>query len=235
MMGEDATLADALIPPVDPLPLRGRLYRNDLRVEADGSRTLRFTDVTDESGIDARVNGMGVATGDIDNDGWVDLYLTNLGPNRLYRNNGDGTFSDISISSGTADPGWGVSASFVDIDRDGWLDLYVGNYLEYGFDADPECTGLMGRRIHCGPNSFPPQADRLYRNHGNGTFADVTATALEGAPFGPALGIATADFNGDGWIDIYVANDQVDNLLWINPGRRDVHERGTALGHVGEC
>ena len=230
MMGDGKTLADALFAPVGPLPPRGRLYRNDLNAGVGGGTggggtgrgagggALRFTDVTAESGIDARGHGMGVAAGDFDNDGRVDLYLTNLGPNRLYRNEGDGTFADVSAASGTGDPGWSVSASFVDFDRDGWLDLYVGNYLEYAFDADPECTGLTGRRVHCGPTSFPPQADRLYRNRGDGTFADVTAAALGREPPAPALGIATADFDGDGWIDIYVANDQVDNVLWMNDG-----------------
>ena len=237
MMGEGRSLADALFEPVGPRPPRGRLYRNDLDIQADGARRLRFTDVTAESGIDARGHGMGVAAGDIDNDGRVDLYLTNLGPNRLYRNNGDGTFADVSAASGTADPGWGVSASFVDFDRDGWLDLYVGNYLQYAFDADPECTGLTGRRVHCGPRSFPPQRDRLYRNRGDGTFADVTATALGGHPPAPALGVATADFDDDGWIDIYVANDQADNQLWMNDGDGTFTDRarlsGTAVSADG--
>ena len=230
MMGEGRPLADALFEPVGPLPPRGRLYRNDLELRADGTRRLRFTDVTAESGIDARGHGMGVAAGDIDNDGLVDLYLTNLGPNRLYRNRGDGTFADVSAASGTDDPGWGVSASFVDFDRDGWLDLYVGNYLQYAFDADPECTGLTGRRVHCGPRSFPPQADRLYRNRGDGTFADVTAAAVGGHPPAPALGIATADFDDDGWIDIYVANDQADNRLWMNDGDGTFTDRGRLSG-----
>ena len=136
MMGTGKTFGDALFEPVGPLPLRGRLYRNDLEVADDGTRELRFTDVTDASGIDAQGHGMGVATGDVDNDGWIDLYLTNLGPNRLYRNNGDGTFSDASASSGADDAGWGVSASFVDYDRDGWLDLYVGNYVQYDFRTE---------------------------------------------------------------------------------------------------
>jgi len=233
MMGDGKTLADALFEPVGPLPPRGRLYRNDLGVGG----ALHFTDVTAESGIDARAHGMGVAAGDFDNDGRVDLYLTNLGPNRLYRNDGDGTFTDVSAASGTGDAGWGVSASFVDFDRDGWLDLYVGNYLEYAFDADPECTGLTGRRVHCGPKSFPAQADRLYRNRGDGTFADVTADALGREPPAPALGIATADFDGDGWIDIYVANDQVDNVLWMNDGDGTFTNRarlsGTAVSADG--
>ena len=219
MMGEGKTFADALFEPVGPLPLRGRLYRNDLEVGADGTRTLRFTDVTEASGIDARGHGMGIATGDVDNDGWVDLYLTFLGPNRLYRNNGDGTFTDVSAASGADDAGWGVSASFVDIDRDGWLDLYVGNYVHYDFSGERVCTVLSDRRSHCGPEHFEPETDRLFRNRGDGTFEDVTAAAfVVTEPFGPALGVSTADFDSDGWMDIYVANDGRDNLLWMNRG-----------------
>ena len=219
MMGEGKTFGDALFDPVGPLPLRGRLYRNDLQVADDGTRAVRFTDVTDASGVDAQGHGMGVATGDVDNDGWIDLYLTNLGPNRLYRNNGDGTFTDASALSGTDDSAWGVSASFVDYDRDGWLDLYVGNYVQYDFSTERVCTVLSDRRTYCGPEHYEAATDRLYRNQGNGTYADVTRTAfVVTEPFGPALGVSTADFDNDGWIDIYVANDGRDNLLWMNQG-----------------
>src|SRR5207248_5783680 len=114
------TLGEALVPPRDPSSLKGRLFRNDLRVAADGTRTLRFTDVTDQSGLNAVGYGMGVATGDFNNDGCVDLYVTSLGTNQLFRNNCDGTFTDVTKQSGTASPGWSVSASFVDFDRDGW-------------------------------------------------------------------------------------------------------------------
>ena len=231
MMGEGKTLGDALFEPVGPLPLRGRLYRNDLGVEADGTRTIRFTDVTDASGIDARGHGMGVAAGDFDNDGWVDLYLTYLGTNQLYRNNGDGTFSDVSAASGTDDPGWGVSASFVDVDGDGWLDLYVGNYVWYDFNAELVCTVLSDRRSHCGPERYEPQSDRLYRNRGDGTFANVTGTAfVVTEPFGPALGVSTADFDDDGWMDIYVANDGRPNLLWMNRGDGTFGDLGLLSG-----
>ena len=216
MLGEGRTLSDALFPPGGPLPLKGRLYRNDLTVQEDGTRELRFTDVTDESALDARGYGMGVAAGDIDNDGWVDLYLTNFGPNQLFRNNRDGTFTDISSQSGTADPGWGVSAAFVDYDRDGWLDLYVGNYVSYELETGTTCTTTAGAPDYCSPQVYPPQPDRLYRNQGNGSFADVSGAALVGRPVGPALGVVTADFDGDGWIDIYVANDGQDNQLWMN-------------------
>ena len=208
----------------------GRLFRNDLRVEADGTRSVRFTDVTERSGIDAPGYGMGVATGDVTNDGCTDLYLTNLGPNQLFRNNCDGTFTDVSESSGAEGGGWSVSAAFVDYDRDGWLDLYVGNYVQYSIETDRPCTGLAGRRDYCTPEVYAPQADRLYRNLGNGRFADVTAGALPGAAFGPALGVSTADFDGDGWIDIYVANDVHANLLWMNQGDGTFRDGGLLSG-----
>jgi hypothetical protein len=215
MLGSGKTVDQAIIPPRS-LPLRGRLYRNDLAIQADGTRTLHFTDVTEQSGIKASDYGMGVATGDFNNDGCVDLYLTNFGQNHLYRNNCDGTFTDVSQAAGVSDPGWSVSAAFVDYDRDGWLDLYVGHYVQYSLDIDQRCTGLTGRRDYCTPAVYTARTDRLFHNERNGTFVDVTAKALLGGPFGPALGVSTADFNGDGWPDIYVANDGKQNLLWIN-------------------
>ena len=209
------TIQDALFPPKGPL--RDRVFRNDLTVGSDGRPTLRFTEVTEETGINIRTYGMGVAAADIDNDGFVDLYRTGLTGGVMLHNNGNGTFTDVTARSGTANTGgWGVSAAFVDIDRDGWLDLYVGNYLLYSLDGDIDCLAVTGQHDYCPPNSYRPQPDKLYRNRGNGTFADVTRTALEGGAYGPALGVSTADFNNDGWLDIYVGNDGMPNQLWMN-------------------
>ena len=235
MLGEGKTLDDALIPPRMPLPLTDRLYRNDLAVAADGTRTLRFTDVTAESGLDVPQYGMGAATGDYDNDGWVDLYLTRRGPDQLYRNNGDGTFTDVSERAGTSQPGWSISASFFDLDRDGWLDLYVGNYVDH--DPARECTTDLGARDYCGPQGFMPVPDRLYRNRGDGTFADVTAEAQVAREYGPAMGVVAADLDADGWPDLYVANDMQENQLWINRQdgtfRNDALLAGVALNQAG--
>jgi hypothetical protein len=205
----------------------GRLFRNDLTVNADGTRTLRFVDVTEASGIKSRGYGMGVAAGDFNNDGCTDLYLTNLGPNQLLRNNCDGTFTDVSKQSRTDDPAWSVSASFFDYDRDGWLDLFVGNYLDWRADSSMPCFSASGRPDYCSPNVFQPQPSRLYHNNRDGTFTDVTAASGIARDFGPALGVSTADFNGDGWIDLYVANDGQPNQLWIN--QRDGTFRNTGL------
>ena len=209
---------EAPAPPPRALPLGGRLYRNDLA--ADGAGALRFTDVTAESGIAADGFGLGVAAGDVDNDGWTDLFLMNFGGGVLYRNRGDGTFVDASADAGIdGAPGFGVSASFVDYDRDGWLDLYVGHNVNYALDNTIECSNVTGARDYCPPETYGGTPDHLYRNTGGGRFVDVSEEALPGGRFGPALGVAVADYDGDGWLDIYVANDATENLLWIN--RRD--------------
>jgi hypothetical protein len=208
-------LDQAVYPPTGPL--KDRLFRNDLVVQEDGKRILHFTDVTEQSGIDIQTYGMGVATGDFDNNGCIDIYRTGLSGGRLFRNNCDGTFTDVTKQSGAEDRGgWGVSAAFVDYDRDGWLDLFVGNYLIYSLEGDIHCLSVTGQRDYCPPNSYRAQPSRLYHNRRNGTFEDVTAKALLGGAYGPALGVSTADFNGDGWIDIYVGNDGEPNQLWIN-------------------
>ena len=238
MLGGSSGTGEALFPPPGPLPLSGSLYRNDLSIQTDGSRLLRFTEVTGESGLKVDGYGMGVAAGDINNDGWVDLYLTHFGPNQLFLNNGDGTFTNISQQSGTDDPQWSVSAAFVDYDRDGWLDLFVANYVSYNVDTSRTCTTVSGAPDYCSPQVYPSQPDRLYRNLGDGTFADVTATALVGGEFGPGLGVTSADFNGDGWLDIYVANDGEENQLWVNQRdgrfRNDGVLSGTSVNAEGQ-
>lgn len=216
-----------LIPP-PPGPLGDRLYRNDLQVAADGTRTNRFTDITAQSGIRPRGYGMGVAAGDIDNDGLVDLYLTGFGRNQMFRNNGNSTFSDVSAASGTDDPvNWGVSASFFDYDRDGLLDLFVGNYLNYTLQTHTPCFGPSGAPDYCRPEVYGAQPNRLYRNTGGGRFTDVTISSGVARAFGPALGSIAADFNGDLWLDLFVTNDEQENELWIN--QRDGTFQNTAL------
>jgi hypothetical protein len=198
----------------DQETLRDRLYRNDLAT--DGSRGLRFTDVTSASGITAYGYGMGVATGDFNNDGWIDLYVTNLGPNQLLRNNGDGTFSDVTEKCGANDPRWSTSASFCDYDGDGWLDIFVANYVDFSIHMKRECFSPSSARDYCGPDSYEAVPDRLLHNKGDGTFEDVTAAAGISTAFGAGLGVIAADFNGDGRTDIFVANDGDPNQLWIN-------------------
>ena len=195
---------------------RGRLFRNDLEVAKDGSRKLHFVDVTQKSGIVATGYGMGAAVGDINNDGRPDLYLTNLGPNQMYLNKGDGTFVDVTDKTGTDDPRWSTSAAFVDYDRDGWLDLIVVNYARFSSSSSPTCYAATSAKDYCTPRVFAAPGNRLFHNRGNGTFEDVTASAGIDKEFGHGLGVVAADFDDDGWPDIYVANDGDPNQLWIN-------------------
>ena len=200
-----------------PPAARGsRLFRNDL---IEGGRR-RFVDVTDRSRIALTTYGMGAATGDIDNDGWTDLFVTSLGASTLLRNNGDGTFSDISAASGVTDRRWSTSATFLDFDRDGWLDLFVANYVNYRADMKRECFSAASARDYCNPAVYDAVTSRLLRNTGKGTFTDISTTAGIAASPGRGLGVLALDANEDGWIDLYVANDGDPNHLWIN-------ERGT--------
>lgn len=195
---------------------RGKLFRNDLAVGKGGSRTLSFTDVTQKSGIVATGYGMGVSVGDINNDGRPDLYLSNLGSNQMYLNKGDGRFVDVTKESGTDDPRWSTSAAFFDYDRDGWLDLMIVNYADFSVTNSPTCYAATTAKDYCTPRVFGAPGNRLFHNKGNGAFEDSTIAAGLDKEFGHGLGVVTADFDDDGWIDIYVANDGDHNQLWTN-------------------
>src|SRR5262245_6169926 len=193
-----------------------RLFRNDLSVARDGRRTLRFTDVTERAGVGLRAYGMGVAVADYDGDGDLDLLVTSLGPETLFRNNGDGTFSDVTREAGVSDALWSTSAVFLDYDRDGDLDLFVANYVDFSVAGNKTCNDALGARDYCGPREYRPVPDRLYRNEGNGRFSDVTLASGIAKADGNGLGVVAGDFDGDGWLDLYVANDATPNQLWIN-------------------
>ena len=196
----------------DALPC-DRLFRNVGRRGA-----LRFDDATGASSICSAGYGMGIATGDIDNDGDLDAFIANYGANALYENTGDGRFRDITASSGIVGDAWSVSASFADIDGDGLLDLYVGNYVAFSLAESKRCTSDSGAPSYCSPVVYPGAADKLYRNLGGRRFADASAASGVGAARAAALGVVAEDFDGDADIDFYVANDMHDNLLWINDG-----------------
>ncbi len=193
-----------------------RLFRNDLTVDRTGKRTLHFTDVTARAGIVTHTYGMGAATGDYDNDGYLDLYVTGFGHDTLLHNNGNGTFSDETAEAGVSDPLWSTSAAFIDYDRDGDLDLFVANYLDFTLAGNKQCRDSLGARDYCSPRAYHPVPDRLYRNDGNGRFTDVSEGAGIHKADGAGLGVSTGDYNGDGWLDLFVANDATPNQLWIN-------------------
>ena len=186
------------------------LFRND------GRGT--FENVTRKAGVAGNGSyGMGVAVGDYDNDGWLDLYVTNYGPNQLFRNHGDGTFGEVASKAGVDSRQWGSSAGFFDLDRDGDLDLYVVNYLDYDPEDSPYC-GLPkeGYRLYCDIRMFEGAADQLYRNNGDGSFSDVSSLSGIANPAGKGLGLTFSDFDRDGYPDIYVANDTIRDFLYRN-------------------
>jgi hypothetical protein len=201
-------------------PPRNRLFRQ----EGNGT----FADVTESSGLGDTGYGMGVAVGDYDNDGAIDVYVTNYGKNRLFRNRGDGTFADVTDRAGVGDTAWGSSAAFFDYDADGWLDLYVANYLQ--LELEVQCPDPTGRLDFCAPGNFEGVPDRLYRNEGDGTFRDVSEQSGVARVAGKGLGLAVADFTDDGRIDVYVANDQQPNLLWVNLGDGTFRDEAVMFG-----
>jgi len=185
------------------------LYRN----EGKG----RFADATAAAGLGDHAYGMGCVAGDIDNDGDPDLFVTNFGPDVLYRNDG-GKFVDVTAASGTGDPRWSASAAFGDIDNDADLDLYVTNYIDFTLDNNKYCSERPGLRSYCHPDEYNGVPDALFRNKGNGLFEDVSAAAGIADPVGKGLGVVFTDVNQDGWQDIYVANDKTINFLYVNRG-----------------
>ncbi|MBM3558949.1 MAG: CRTAC1 family protein, partial [Alphaproteobacteria bacterium] len=203
-----------------------RLFRNTL-VE---SGRLGFLDVTAAAGLGRTAWGMGAAVGDYDNDGDADLYVTAFGSNVLYRNNGDGTFTDVTAEAGVDDPRWTTGAAFVDYDADGDLDLVVVAYVDFTEAGNKPCYEPAGQRDYCLPAEFRPLPARLFRNDGAGRFADVTVPAGLGAASGAGLGVIATDANGDGWLDLYVANDGTANHLWVNDGAGTFTERGLESG-----
>ena len=184
------------------------LYHNN----KDGT----FTDVTHQVGLGVEMYGLGVAVADYDNDGNQDIYITCVGPNRLFRNLGAGKFADVTARAGVGDPGFSTSAAWFDFDHDGKLDLFVGNYVEWTVQTDQHCTLDGKNKSYCTPQTYKGQSASLYKNRGNGTFENVTERAGLNDPAGKTLGVALLDYDDDGWMDLFVANDTEPNKLYRN-------------------
>ncbi len=220
-----ATLDDPS--PKDSIPVKrgpkewNRLYHQ----RPDG----RFEDVTENAGLAGVGYGMGVAVGDYDNDGYEDLYVTAYGGNKLYHNNGDGTFTDVTAQAGVGGSGWSTSAAWVDLDNDGLLDLVVLRYMQWDF-TDVWCgEHREGYRVYCHPDSFKPVAPLVYHNDGNGRFTEISSKIGMGEP-GKGLGVAIADYDRDGHIDLFIANDSMPEFLYRNLGNGTFEEKGLEAG-----
>jgi hypothetical protein len=229
-------VADPLLSPVN-FDRHNPFYWNRLyRQNKDGT----FTDVTVQAGLQNAGDtnyGMGVAVGDYDNDGFPDIYVTNFGRNILYHNNGDGTFTDVTAKAGVGAGGWSASAGFFDYDNDGHLDLFVTRYLDWTPEKSKTC-GRIAKPMYCPPSEFGFTTSILYHNRGDGTFEDVSAASGISAKPGHGLGVAFADYDGDGFTDIFVANDAVEQFLWHNNGNGTFTEvaldAGAALSSTGK-
>lgn len=200
-----------------------RLYRN--------VGNWQFEDATASAGVAGRGYGMGVATGDYDGDGDIDLFVSNFGPDILFRNEGDGTFRDASADAGIGGPGWSAGAAFLDFDGDGWLDLFVASYLDWSFEKSRPCgESLPDRGSYCHPRLFDPVQHTLYRNLGNGRFQDVSPESNISDHAGQGLGVAVNDYDGDGWADVFVANDSYPQQLFRNLGGSGFTELAVQAG-----
>jgi enediyne biosynthesis protein E4 len=204
-----------------------RLYRNN----CDGS----FTDVTEKAGLAGEGYSMGVAAADYDNDGFVDLFVTGVNRNILYRNHGDGTFEDVTEKAGLTGlhpqygKMWAIAAAWVDADNDGRLDLFVSNYVGWDPATEPSC-GSADHRLYCHPSAYPARPNQLFYNNGNGTFTDISEQSGIAKSLGKGMGIAIADYDGDGRMDIFVANDSMRNFLFHNLGDGKFEELGLMAG-----
>lgn len=207
-------------------PPKNALYRNN----HDGT----FTDVTDKAGVACGQDGdfgMGAAAADFNGDGWQDLYVTNYGRNRLFQNNGNGTFTDITDKAGVAAPNWSTCATWFDYDNDGRLDLFVSNFVQYSAAGSVFCgDNKQGRRYYCIPRVFKPRPSSLFHNEGNGKFADVSKTSGIANALGKSFGAVATDINNDGLLDLFVANDTTANHLFVNKGGGKFEEIGLASG-----
>jgi len=204
-------------------PLRNALYKNN----RDGT----FTDITEKAGVAAGGYGQGIAVGDYDGDGFPDIYVTQYGRSILYHNNGDGTFTDVTEKAGVAAPGWSSSAVWFDYDNDGRLDLFVGQFVEFSKELNKPCGIHEDGRIHyCIPKVYSPMPSWLFHNNGDGTFTDVSKQSGIAGSLGKVWGVVATDINNDGMMDLFVANDTVQNFLFANRGKGKFEEIGEPAG-----
>ncbi|MCY4128533.1 MAG: CRTAC1 family protein [Gammaproteobacteria bacterium] len=190
-----------------------QIFKNVTREEG-----LRFRPITAQASVNATRYGMGIATGDVDRDGDVDVFLANFGQNELWINRGNGSFDERSVAHGLVGEEWSITGSFVDVNRDGLLDLYVVNYVGFTTATHKECLGISLRPDYCAPSAYAPTPDQLYLNIGDGIFQDESKSSNIDSNAGGGLGVISADFDADGLIDLYVANDPTANFLWRNLG-----------------